>query len=432
MMRIIQIRENREFTSCMTLIMGTPDPSAYLGPVSGRSHETEKREVDMKMRVRRLGCLAGATAALAVSAGCGGKRAATGGGSSTPSFLQVTIAKRPAATPELLQRGRKLYLANCVQCHGEKGAGDGFGAPFLVPPPRDFTTAEFKFRTTANGELPTDEDLFRTISRGANGTGMPPWAYLIPDEDRWALVEYVKTFSPRFAAGAVPARASLPIAPKPGDASRGKLVYEKMQCTKCHGDDGRGDGPSALTLNDTKGRHINSRDFTNPGSFRTGWTDAEIVRTFETGLNGTPMPSYTGIMTPQQEYDLAAYVKSFAGPGSGNQRRQAAHSMAGVGRPDRVIELREHAWKYEPSEIHIRRGEVVEVHFQPTDNGLGAGHGFALDGYDQQVFINGAMVGAPLSVTFKVDEPGRYKYYCATQCSTTELHPHMTGVLVVE
>jgi len=377
---------------------------------------------------------AGALAiALAIAAiGCA-RRTETGARASmTPSFLEVAIAKRPAPSPATVERGRQVYRANCVQCHGENGAGDGFGAPFLVPPPRDFTTAEFKFRTTAGGELPTDEDLFRTISRGASGTGMPPWAYLLSADDRWALVDYVKTFSARFAQAAARTMATIPTAPKPGEASRGRLVYRQMQCAKCHGEEGRGDGPSALTLQDAKGRHINSRDFTNPGAFRAGWTDREIVRTFQTGMNGTPMPSYAGVMTAQQAYDLAAYVKTFAGAGSGNQKRQAARSMEGIGSPSRVIELREHAWSYEPAEIRVKRGEVVEIKFSATDNGLGAGHGFAIDGYDQQVFINGAMVGSPQSVTFKIDEPGRYKYYCATQCSTTELHPKMNGTLIVE
>jgi plastocyanin len=182
---------------------------------------------------------------------------------------------------------------------------------------------------------------------------------------------------------------------------------------------------------DSKGRHVNARDFTQPGGYRTGWTDREIIRTLETGMNGVPMPSYSGVMSKTEEYDLVAYLMSMAKHG-GDQKRQVARSMAGVGTPDRVITLREHAWKYEPSEIHVKRGEVVKIEFSTTDNGLGAGHGFALDGLDQAVFINGAMVGAPLSVTFKVDTPGRYNFYCATQCSTTDLHPHMHGVLVVE
>jgi heme/copper-type cytochrome/quinol oxidase subunit 2 len=129
---------------------------------------------------------------------------------------------------------------------------------------------------------------------------------------------------------------------------------------------------------------------------------------------------------------MVAYVLSLSKHGSGNQRRQLARSMAGLGTPERVIALREHAWKYEPSEIRIKRGEVVRIDFSATDNGLGAGHGFAVDGLDQDVFINGAMVGAPLSVVFKVDQPGHYNFYCSTQCSTTDLHPHMHGVLVVE
>lgn len=380
--------------------------------------------------MRRLFVLA---AAAVLIAGCSEKLPVETA-SLTPPFLATPIARHPNTGPATIAKGKQLYDANCVQCHGSDGKGDGYGAPFLVPPPRDFTGGQFKFRTTASGLLPTDDDLFRTISRGANGTGMPPWKYLLTDEERWALVDYVKTFDPRFDE---PRNKSLKPMPLPegvkaSSASRGKEVYAKMQCAKCHGDDGRGVGPSSATMVDAKNRHVNARDFTQPGGFRTGWTEKEILRTMETGMNGVPMPSYSQTMTKQEEYDLIAYVMSLSKHGSGDQKRQTAKSMDGVGKPDRVIALREHAWKYEPSEIHVKKGEVVRIDFSTTDNGLGAGHGFALDGLDQSVFINGAQVGAPLSVTFKVDTPGRYNFYCATQCSTTELHPHMHGVLVVE
>ncbi|HEV8347244.1 MAG TPA: c-type cytochrome [Vicinamibacterales bacterium] len=367
----------------------------------------------------------------AAQSGCSSKPAG-GSGSLTPPFLETPLAPRPATNAATVARGKQVYDANCVQCHGASGTGDGYGAPFLVPPPRDFTAGQFKFRTTSSGQLPSDEDLFRLISRGANGTGMPPWMYLLPDEDRWALVDYVKTFDERFASGRALKPMPLPDAPgRSRSIDRGREAYAKMQCAKCHGEDGRGVGPSSATMVDAKGRYVNARDFTQPGSYRTGWTEREIIRTLETGMNGVPMPSYSGVMSKQEEYDLVAYVLSLAKHGS-DQKRQMAKSMDGVGAPDRVIQLREHAWKYEPSEIRVKRGEVVKIEFSATDNGLGAGHGFALDGLDQSVFINGAMVGAPLSVTFKVDDPGRYNFYCSTQCSTTELHPHMHGVLVVE
>jgi mono/diheme cytochrome c family protein len=182
-----------------------------------------------------------------------------------------------------------------------------------VPPPRDFTSGQFKFRTTASGLLPTDDDLFRTISRGADGTGMPPWKYLLTDEERWALVDYVKSFDSRFTSARALRPMPLPDAPgKSRSIARGREVYGKMQCAKCHGDDGRGVGPSSASMVDAKNRHVNARDFTQPASYRTGWTEREIVRTLETGMNGVPMPSYSSVMSKQEEYDLVAYVMSLS------------------------------------------------------------------------------------------------------------------------
>ena len=365
---------------------------------------------------------------------CGGPgRKAEPASAAVPAFLETPVAAHPASSSDTLALGKRVYDANCAHCHGEAGAGNGFGAPHLSPVPRDFTTAEFKFRTTPTGLLPSDDDLYRVVTRGLNGTGMPPWQYLLSDEERWAVVDYVKTFSPKFAEWEPAPPVTLPDAPAAGrNLKRGAAVYAAMECAKCHGQDGRGMGPSSLTLVDGNGRHVNARDFTQPGTFRTGWTEREIVRTLYTGNNGVAMPAYNGIVSTAEEYDLAAYVMSLAGHGRGDQKRQVAHGMEGIGEPARVIELREHAWNYEPSEIRIKAGEVVRINLSTTDNGLGAGHGFAIDGYDQKVFINGAMVGSPQSVTFRINEPGRYKFYCSTQCSVSELHPHMKGTLVVE
>src|SRR6266508_2044767 len=196
-----------------------------------------------KMIHRYLEALA-VVATIALFPACSSKRA-TDVSSLTPPFLETPVAARIPATAATVAKGKEIYEANCVQCHGPEGRGDGYGAPFLVPTPRDFTAGQFKFRTTASGQLPTDDDLFRTISRGANGTGMPPWKYLLSDEDRWALVEYVKTFDQRFAAAKSLRAMPLPDTPgKSRSVDRGRQAYARMQCEKCHGQDGRGVGPS--------------------------------------------------------------------------------------------------------------------------------------------------------------------------------------------
>src|SRR5215831_7645879 len=68
--------------------------------------------------------------------------------------------------------GEKVYGENCAACHGQKGDGKGLEASRLKTKPRDFTTGNYKFRSTPSGSLPLDQDIFRTISRGVRATSM--------------------------------------------------------------------------------------------------------------------------------------------------------------------------------------------------------------------------------------------------------------------
>ena len=74
----------------------------------------------------------------------------------------------------------------------------------MDPRPRDFTAGTYKFRITQSGELPTDEDLFRTISRGLTGTPMQAFDDEIiknglTEEERWQVIYYIQTFAPEFS-----------------------------------------------------------------------------------------------------------------------------------------------------------------------------------------------------------------------------------------
>ena len=147
------------------------------------------------------------------------------------------------------------------------------------------------------------------------------------------------------------------------------------------------------------------------------------------------MVGFNGGLQAEDAWKLAYYVETFArsdAPAATAGASQNFLDREQLGEPDVRIKLIERAWKYDPAIIRVKKGQIVEVTFEPTDNGLGVGHGFAISGYDEAVFLNGAMVGAPKTVKFRADREGKFTYYCATQCSTGKLHPLMNGTLIVE
>ncbi len=83
-----------------------------------------------------------------------------------------------------LSRGADVYDANCAGCHGAEGRGDGPEAASLTTPPPDFTALS---RMMALSQ----QDLFQAADGVADHPG---WADL-PEDDRWAALDYVRTFS---------------------------------------------------------------------------------------------------------------------------------------------------------------------------------------------------------------------------------------------
>lgn len=208
-------------------------------------------------------------------------------------------------------QGQTVYEKKCLLCHGEKGDGAGPGAPLLDPRPRDFTKGKYKIRTSASGQAPTDVDLFRIISEGMPGTSMPGWKGL-PEKDRWDLVAYLKAFAPdAFKEPAKPAALPGEVGTSKESVARGKEMFEAIECNKCHGAGGRGDGPSAPELKDDWKQPVRAANLTRPWTFRGGGTAREVATRLATGLMGTPMPSFIdSVEKPEDIWHVANYVKS--------------------------------------------------------------------------------------------------------------------------
>ena len=231
--------------------------------------------------------------------------------------------------------GKQVYTKWCAGCHGDKGAGDGPAARHMIPPPRDFTGAVYQIRSTANGQLPTDADLLRSIDEGLPGTAMPGWKNRLSDRQRRDVLAYIKTFS-TFFADTTQRPQVLEFGKEPGggtgaEALRvGRQFYDSIGCRKCHGDQGRGDGPSAPTLKDDAGHPIFAANLHENWRFNGGPTTTDIYHRLRTGLDGTPMPSFSDLidqkfLTETELWRLAEYVRSLS-PGEPPVVRDVIHA----------------------------------------------------------------------------------------------------------
>jgi mono/diheme cytochrome c family protein len=238
-----------------------------------------------------------------------------------PAAGEAQVGEAVEPTVEETAAAVRHYQTLCLPCHGTAGAGDGPAAPWLWPRPRDFTRAEYKWRSTLSGQPPTADDIARAIRHGVPGTSMHAFAPVLEDREVAALVRLLQGFAPdRFARPAEPVAIGEPPAIDAALLAEGKTAYSRLGCDKCHGAGGKGDGPAAAALAEIpeeKGelpqptydltRHTFRRPRA-PGSDRL----TAIYTSLVTGLTGTPMPSYQGAAPERELWAVAAYVESLA------------------------------------------------------------------------------------------------------------------------
>ena len=88
------------------------------------------------------------------------------------------------ADKKTIEQGEKVAKINCVSCHGPLGKGNGPAAIALNPKPADWTSKRVQDEP--------DGEIFWKITTGRGA--MPSWRHL-PENDRWALVRYIRTLA---------------------------------------------------------------------------------------------------------------------------------------------------------------------------------------------------------------------------------------------
>lgn len=246
-------------------------------------------------------------------------------------FKKGDLAPEPPA--DMIEAGKRVYFTKCVWCHGVDGAGDGPGADRLWPRPRNFNQGTFKIRHTASGELPLynynerspdagKNDLLDTVTHGLPGSAMPPWEGILTEEQRNQVLAFVTTqlvkdrkFTDKESETQTILQLNTinPVPPTDESIKKGSELVVERKCIECHGVDGRGDG-NAFNLKDDWGFSIQPADWHKCWNFRGSRQDPynvkNIFRTFSTGINGTPMPSFADNTTVEERWHIANFVNS--------------------------------------------------------------------------------------------------------------------------
>lgn len=264
----------------------------------------------------------------------------------TGTFLKPKPILESDELPPDLVRGKAVYQERCVQCHGTTGDGEGPAAQYMYPRPRDYRKGIFKFTSNPYGYHPLREDLVRTVRQGIRGTSMPGFS-LLPEADQQSVVDYVIYLTRRGELelqmiGLAEAEEAVeeelvtteliptvlnkwtesisqemhPLTPQPRftaeNVELGKQAFLTRGCSKCHGEDGRGQTKDNRGT-DGWGFPTRAADLTS-GMLHGGNRPIDIYRRIYGGINGTPMPSFANVLKEEPEtiWNLVAYVLSIS------------------------------------------------------------------------------------------------------------------------
>jgi mono/diheme cytochrome c family protein/cbb3-type cytochrome oxidase cytochrome c subunit len=220
-------------------------------------------------------------------------------------------------TVDNIDAGKRIWTRECAVCHGDAAAGEGIYRQGIEPVPPSFASladyADF-----------TDGDYFWRISEGVPWSAMPTWKVLYTEEQRWQLVQYIRTMftqtlaqppqppaSERFLADPTMVSMSLP-ATTSYDGGRQQFL---VQCAHCHGLAGDGQGWDGEYLNPKPANLTTALASSVPGikNHYDGTTLAKVTN----GIRNTAMPTWGEFMNLNMRWADVKYLKTSFTEGTG-------------------------------------------------------------------------------------------------------------------
>jgi len=229
-----------------------------------------------------------------------------------------------------IKEGGTIYIKNCFLCHGDLLDGKGLFGESFIPSPANFT---------ANNSVvsKTPAYAFWRIMKGGKGlpekfqpwnSAMPAWEAVLSQEEVWKTILYINE--------TVKERRQKPKTNKKPSIKQGKEIYLK-KCAFCHGNKGKGDGPSAeyslpQPRNFTKG-HIKIRST----SFGKIPTDEDLFNAITRGMQGTTMPGWEHLSKSDRN-SLVLYIKSLSKKFAKFEKRGKKHKIVTIPKPPKITQ----------------------------------------------------------------------------------------------
>jgi mono/diheme cytochrome c family protein len=118
-----------------------------------------------------------------------------GSGEKWTAPARAAAKKNPVAVNETsIALGKKIYERQCLACHGTKGKGDGPAAAHLEKRPGNLSSPKLWEQS--------DGALFWKVNEGHKP--MPTFKNIMSDEERWPVINYIRTLASKPAASDQP------------------------------------------------------------------------------------------------------------------------------------------------------------------------------------------------------------------------------------